>query len=94
MPLKNITKFCTATCRARNARCNNPQAHGMSVCVKHGAHKKVARGADHGRYVDGQYTNTAKAAHKATIKKLMDLEEIGFRLGFMKGQRSRGPKPR
>jgi hypothetical protein len=93
MPLKHITKFCTGTCRARNAPCKNPAAYGMPVCVKHGAHKVVARGADHGRYKDGQHTNTAKAAYKTTIKKLSDLENIGFRLGFMVGQRTRGPKP-
>ena len=94
MPLKNITKFCTATCRARNAPCKNPQAHGMPVCVKHGAHKVVARGVDHGRWIDGQFTNAAKAEHKRTIKKLMDLENLGFKLGFMVGHRTRGPKPR
>lgn len=94
MPLRRIKKFCTATCRARNAPCLNPAAYGMPVCVKHGAHKVVARGADHGRWIDGQYTTAAKAAHKAAVKKLSDLENIGFKLGFMVGQRTRGPKPR
>lgn len=94
MPLKHITKFCTATCRARNAPCKNPAAYGMPVCVKHGAHKVVARGADHGRYKDGQHTIAAKAAYKLTVKKLSDLENIGFRLGLMVGQRTRGRKPR
>lgn len=54
----------------------------------------VKRGADHGRFKSGKYTQDAKAAYKAKVKQLSDLESIGFRLGFLVGQRARGPKPR
>lgn len=92
MPLKHITKFCTATCRARNAPCLNPAAFGMPVCVKHGAHKVVARGENHGRYNNGAYTHAAKANQKAAIVRLALLEELGFRIGMMTGKRTPGRK--
>ena len=73
----------------------NPAAFGQAVCRYHGARppKSIQRGADHGRYKTGYYTQDAKAEHRAASARLMDLEEIGFRLGFMTGERTRGRKP-
>ena len=95
MPLPRIKKFCCATCKATGVACLNPAAFGQAVCRYHGARptKSIQRGTDHGRYKDGYYTQDAKATHRATAARLMGLEEIGFRLGFMTGERTRGRKP-
>lgn len=52
----------------------------------------VKRGADHGRYRTGQHTQAAKAAYRAEVKKLMQIEGIGFKAGWMTGERTRGRK--
>jgi hypothetical protein len=95
MPLPRIKKFCCATCKATGVACLNPAAYGQAVCRYHGARppSSIQRGADHGRYKTGYYTQASKATHRATAARLMDLEEIGFRLGFMVGNRTPGRKP-
>lgn len=95
MPLPRIKKFCCATCKATGVACLNPAAWGQPVCRYHGARppRSIQRGADHGRYKTGYYTQDAKATHKTALKKLMELENLGFHLGLMKGPRTRGPKP-
>jgi hypothetical protein len=70
----------------------NPAAFGMPVCNKHGAHKAVARGADHGRYKTGEFTQASKADYKAGMAILMELETVGFNAGWMDGPRTRGRK--
>lgn len=86
---------CTAMCRSRGERCRNAPAYGCKTCRYHGAKRQEATkvGAEHGRYKTGYYTQDAKAMHKATTIRLMDLEEIGFRLGIMAGKRTPGRKP-
>lgn len=95
MPLRRIKKFCSATCKATGVACLNPAAWGQPVCRYHGARPPatIQRGAAHPRFKTGQYTQDAKAAYKAAAVKLMDLENMGFRLGMMSGQRTPGRKP-
>ena len=95
MPLPRIKKFCTAKCKATGVTCLNPAAWHQAVCRYHGARppKSIQRGADHGRYKTGYYTQDAKAEQRAGSTRLMDLEEIGFRLGIMAGKRTTGRKP-
>jgi hypothetical protein len=95
MPLPRIKKFCTAKCKATGVTCLNPAAWHQAVCRYHGARplKSIQRGADHGRYKTGYYTQDAKAAHRAAAVRLMDLENLGFQIGLLAGPRTRGRKP-
>lgn len=94
MPLRRITKFCSATCRSTGLPCKNPTAYEMRVCRSHGARPQstVLRNEDHPMFKHGRYTNKTKAAYRAAIAELEKLEEHGFRAGFMTGSRTRGPK--
>ena len=96
MPLPHITRFCRSTCRATGQPCRNPAAYGMPVCAKHGAHPRdtVKRGADHGGYKSGEYTQTAKAEGRAAAARLRDLETMAFNMGLMRGKRTPGRKPK
>jgi len=95
MPLPRIKKFCCATCKATGVACLNPAAFGQAVCRYHGARRpsSIERGAAHPRFKTGQYTQATKASYKAAVKVLMNLEDIGFRLGLMVGTRTPGRKP-
>ena len=94
MPLPRIKKFCCATCKATGVACLNPAAFGQTVCRYHGARppSSIQRGAAHPGFKSGQYTKETKAAYKATVRKLMDIEELGFKAGWMSGDRTRGRK--
>jgi hypothetical protein len=61
----------------------------------HGAHKSrnVANGVNSGKYKNGQYTKEAKERTSKTLVKLRYLEDLGHQCGFMRGARTRGPKP-
>ena len=95
MPLPNIKKFCCAKCKATGIRCLNPAAYGMPVCRYHGAKKpdSIRCGAAHGRYKSGEFTKASKEAARQASVRLMDLENIGFKLGMMTGERTRGRRP-
>ncbi len=62
----------------------------------HGAHKSrnVANGINSGKYKNGHYTKEAKEKSSKSIVRLRYLEDIGKQGGFMKGARTRGPKPK
>ena len=95
MPLPNVKRFRHATCKATGNNCRNPAAYGMSVCRYHGAKrpKSIRHGAAHGRYKSGEFTKASKKASKQASVRLMDLENMGFQLGMMTGERTRGRKP-
>ena len=61
----------------------------------HGAHKSrnVANGAKSGKYKNGHFTKEAKEKSSKSLVRLRYLEDIGQQGGFMKGARTRGPKP-
>jgi len=61
----------------------------------HGAHKSrnVAHGVNSGKYTNGHFTKEAKEESSKSLVKLRYLEDIGQQGGFMKGARTRGPKP-
>jgi hypothetical protein len=61
----------------------------------HGSHKSrnVANGVNSGKYKNGHYTKEAKEKTQKTIVTLRYLEDLGQQGGFMKGARTRGPKP-
>ena len=62
----------------------------------HGAHKSrnVANGAKSGKYKNGHHTKEAKEKSSKSLVRLRYLEDIGQQGGFMKGARTRGPKPK
>ena len=95
MPLPRIKKFCTAKCKATGVTCLNPASFGQAVCRYHGARRpsSIQRSAAHPRFKTGQYTQATKDAYKAAVKKLMQIEELGFKAGWMSGERTRGRKP-
>jgi hypothetical protein len=43
--------------------------------------------------MSGAFTNEAKTAYRAGSVQLMELENMGFRLGMMTGKHTRGRKP-
>ena len=61
----------------------------------HGAHKSrnVANGVNSGKYKNGHYTKEAKEESRKNLVKLRYLEDLGQQGGFIKGARTRGPKP-
>ena len=99
MPLPSLLKYGAKQCTAKSKRtgrtCNNPAAHGCKTCRMHGAHKSrnVAKGVKSGKYKNGHYTKETKEKTQKTIVKLRYLEDLGQQGGFMKGARTKGPKP-
>lgn len=87
MPLRRITKFCTATCRASGERCKNPAAHQMSTCRSHGARPQstVLRGEDNPNYKHGLTTLNAKAAYKASRSTFKEIARLGRHAGLYEG---------
>jgi hypothetical protein len=99
MPLPSVIKYGAKLCSAKSKRtglpCNNPAAHGCKSCRMHGAHKSrnVAIGVNSGKYTNGHHTREAKEKSSKSSVRLRYLEDIGKQGGFMKGARTRGPKP-
>ena len=94
--LKHGAKLCSAKSKRTGLSCNNPAAFGCKTCRMHGAHKSrnVAHGVNSGKYKNGDFTKEAKKKSSETLVKLRYLEDIGQQGGFMKGDRTRGPKPK
>lgn len=99
MPLPSVLKHGAKLCSAKSKRtgfpCNNPAAYGCKTCRMHGAHKSrnAANGVNSGKYKNGRHTKAAKERSNKTLVKLRYLEDLGQQGGFMKGARTRGPKP-
>lgn len=96
MPLRRVTKFCSATCKASGQPCKNPAAYQMATCKSHGARPQatVLRGQQHPNYKHGLKTLEAQTAYRVANAKLVEIEALGFSQGFMTGLRTRGPKPK
>ena len=99
MPLPSVIKHEAKLCSAKSKRtglpCNNPAAYGCKTCRMHGAHKSrnVAKGVNSGKYKNGDHTKEAKERSSKTLLKLRYMEDMGQQGGFLKGARTRGPKP-
>ena len=100
MPLPSVTRWsaqqCTARAKHSQQRCLNPAAHGMPVCRNHGARRPetVKRGPDHPNFKIGEQTHSAKAARRAKLTELRDLEASMVTLGMLQGKRWPGRKPK
>ena len=99
MPLPSVLKHGAKLCSAKSKRtglpCNNPAAFNCRTCKVHGAHqsRNVANGENSGKFKHGHFTKEAKERSSKTLLKLRYLEDIGIQGGFIKGARTRGPKP-
>ncbi len=78
LPCLNDAMRCTATCKARQARCLCLKAYGQPVCRFHGARKPatILRGKDHPAYKDGSQTIEARAKYSASASRLRTLEQL------------------
>ena len=98
LPCLNDTIRCTATCKARQARCFCLKAYGQSVCRFHGARKPetILRGKDHPAYKNGSQTQQAKAEYSAAAARLRTLERIMVDTGMVGAdfKRTVGRKPK
>ncbi len=99
MPLPSVLKHGAKLCSAKSKRtglpCNNPAAFNCRTCKVHGAHqsRNVANGINSGQYKNGHHTKKAKERSSKTLVRLRYLEDLGIQGGFIKGARTRGPKP-
>ena len=91
---------CAATSRRTGQRCGAPAMRGKAVCYVHGGARSGVK-TEQGRILcaaaktlHGQYSAAAKEQRKISTARLAVLEKIGRDLGFMGGQRTRGPKPK
>jgi len=99
MPLPSVRIYGARQCRARakhsKQRCLNPAAYGMPVCRFHGARQRdtVLKGKDHPNYQHGKQTQATRERNHQMSLQLAELEEIGFAIGMLQGERTRGRKP-
>ncbi len=99
MPLHSVMKHGAKLCSAKSKRtglpCNNPAAFNCRTCKVHGAHRSrnIAKGINSGQYKNGHHTKEAKERSSKTLVKLRYLEDLGQQGGFIKGARTKGPKP-
>lgn len=77
MPLRNITKFCSAKCRASGVQCGSPASYGMATYRYHGARKPeiVRRGDEHPRYKSGGVRAASNGAKKGALGHGLALEQ-------------------
>jgi hypothetical protein len=98
MPLPSVRLHGAKQCRARTKssglkkQCANPAAYGMPVCRFHGAHKKILKGKDHPNYRHGKQMQATREKNHALSLQLAELEEVGFAIGLLQGNRTRGRK--
>lgn len=92
MPLPNIKKQCTAKAKSTGKRCNNPAAYTCATCRLHGARQEIISGTDHHWFKHGERTKDGLFTRREIRRRLALYEEIGHRMGFMRGKRTPGRK--
>jgi hypothetical protein len=95
MPLPSVSKYgakqCTALNRQTKEQCKNPAAFGCKVCRYHGAHL-IKRGEQAPGYKHGGYTQENIKRNSEKTAELQMLENLGFSLSFMSGNKTAGRK--
>jgi phage protein U len=93
--LKNPEQFCQAKKRSTGEPCKNPAAYGCQTCRYHGARKQttVLKGVKHPNYKHGQRSIEGLRAYQEASKSLLAVEELGFKIGLLTGQRIKGRRP-
>ena len=90
---------CNAKSKRTKQQCRAPAAKGKTKCRFHGGASTGPK-TDEGRQrcaaaktVHGQETTSMRMERRLASARLAALEEIGFAIGMMSGQRTRGRKP-
>ena len=90
---------CQAMSKRSRQRCKAPAMKGKQVCKTHGGRStgpKTQAGRQRcaeAKTIHGRETREARTERSLASARLAVLEEVGFLLGFMSGQRTRGRKP-
>ena len=97
----NITcNQCQAMSKRSRQRCKAPAMKGKKVCKTHGG-RSTGPKSELGRKrcsevttIHGRESREMRKERSLGSARLAALEEMGFVLGFMKGKRTRGKKPK
>jgi len=90
---------CQAISKRTEQQCRAPAMKGKRVCMTHGGKStgpKTQAGRQRcaeARTIHGNETRQARTERSLASARLAVLEEVGHKLGFMSGARTRGPKP-
>ena len=90
---------CQAISKRTEQQCRAPAAKGKTKCRFHGGAStgpKTEQGRQRcadARTIHGNQTRQARTERSLASARLAVLEEVGHKLGFMSGSRTRGPKP-
>ena len=89
---------CRAKAKSSGQRCLLPAVSGYAVCRVHGARggPKTEAGRKRcaaAKRIHGNETRAKRAAYKAKMRELYELEEAGRAMGMIVGPRTAGRKP-
>ena len=90
---------CQAMSKRTKQQCRAPAMKGKRVCKTHGGRStgpKTQAGRQRcadARTIHGNETRQARSERSLASARLAVLEEVGHKMGFMSGTRTRGPKP-
>ena len=90
---------CQAMSKRTKQQCRAPAIKGKQVCKTHGGKStgpKTPAGRQRcadARTIHGNETRQARTERRLASARLAVLEEVGHKMGFMFGSRTRGPKP-
>ena len=90
---------CSARSKRSGRQCRAPAISGKTKCRFHGGRStgpKTQAGRQRcadARTIHGNETRQARTERSLASARLAVLEEVGHKMGFMRGTRTRGPKP-
>ena len=90
---------CQAMSKRTRQQCRAPAMKGKRVCRTHGGKStgpKTQAGRQRcadARTIHGNETRQARTERSLASARLAVLEQVGHKMGFMSGTRTRGPKP-
>jgi hypothetical protein len=90
---------CSARSKRSGLQCRAPAISGKTKCRFHGGRStgpKTQAGRQRcadARTIHGNETRQARTERSLASARLAVLEEVGHKMGFMRGTRTRGPKP-
>ena len=90
---------CQAKSKRSGVQCLGPAIKGKTVCRMHGGRSSGAKTLEgrlrcaQAKTIHGQETSVARIERSHGCARLAVLESVGYALGFMTGQRTRGRKP-